>query len=63
MSESIRKTADVIWNYLDKNRPTSVSQLTRNFKETDKMLQRGIGWLARKTKLISRPLIGLKRFH
>jgi hypothetical protein len=52
MSESISKTAGVIWNYLDNNGPTTVSQLTRNIKETDKVLQRGIGWLAREDKII-----------
>jgi hypothetical protein len=51
MPESISKTAGVIWNYLEKNGPTTVSQLTRNIKETDRMLQRGIGWLAREDKI------------
>jgi hypothetical protein len=52
MSDSISKTAGVIWKYLDNNGPTTVSQLTRNIKETDKMLQRGIGWLAWEYKII-----------
>ncbi len=52
MSESISRTAGVIWNYLDKNGPTTVSQLTRNINETDKLLQRSIGWLAREDKIV-----------
>lgn len=51
MAETASSAAGIIWNYLNDNGPTTVSQLTRNININDKMIQRGIGWLAREDKI------------
>lgn len=51
MVDKISATAGIIWEYLDKYGPTTVSQLTRNIKAYDKLIHRGIGWLAKEDKI------------
>ena len=50
--ELVGLTAGSIWNYLDKNAPTTVAKLVRELKENDKTIQRSIGWLAQEDKII-----------
>ncbi|MDD1631480.1 MAG: winged helix-turn-helix domain-containing protein [Methylococcaceae bacterium] len=51
MSDIIGNTAGEIWKYLDKNGPTSIAKMTRETKIDEKIIQRGIGWLAQEGKV------------
>lgn len=51
MSDVVANTAGVIWNYLDKNGPTTIAKLIRETKVEEKIIQRGIGWLAQEGKV------------
>lgn len=51
MSKSIGDTAGKIWEYLDKNGPTSVSKVTKETGANKNEAQRAIGWLAKEDKL------------
>ena len=51
MLNIVGNTAGKIWKYLDKNGPTSVAKLIRETKIDEKIIQRGIGWLAQEGKI------------
>jgi Winged helix-turn-helix domain (DUF2582) len=51
MPELVGMTAGRIWNYLDKNGPTTVAKLVRELQEDEKTIQRSIGWLAQEDKI------------
>ena len=51
MPELVGMTAGSIWNYLDKNGPTTVAKLVRELPEDEKAIQRSIGWLAQEGKI------------
>ena len=51
MSDIIGNTAGEIWKYLDKNGPTSIAKMARETKIGEKIIQRGIGWLAQEGKV------------
>ena len=51
MFDDIGKTAGKIWHYLEKHEEASVGKLTKELKQTERMVLLGIGWLAREGKL------------
>ncbi len=51
MSDNIGIAAGKIWEYLDKNGPTSVSKVTKETEISRNEVQRAIGWLAKEDKL------------
>ncbi len=51
MSELIGMAAGSIWHYLDKNGATTVAKLIQALPEDEKIIQRGIGWLAKENKI------------
>ena len=51
MSNTIGAAAGLIWEYLDKNGPTSVSKVTKETGVSKNDAQRAIGWLAKEGKL------------
>lgn len=51
VQELVGMTAGSIWNYLDKNGPTTVAKLARELPEEEKIIQRSIGWLAQEDKI------------
>ncbi|NOS73427.1 MAG: winged helix-turn-helix domain-containing protein [Methyloglobulus sp.] len=51
LQEIVGLTAGSIWNYLDKNGPTTVAKLVRELPEDEKAVQRSIGWLAQEGKI------------
>jgi hypothetical protein len=51
MLEIVGATAGEIWKYLDKNGPTSIAKMTRETGIDEKIIQRGIGWLAQEGKV------------
>lgn len=51
LQELVGLTAGSIWNYLDKNGPTTVAKLVRELPEDEKAIQRSIGWLAQEGKI------------
>ncbi|MDO9268416.1 MAG: winged helix-turn-helix domain-containing protein [Methylobacter sp.] len=51
MSNTIGDTAGVIWNYLDKNGPSSVNKVTTETGINRNDVQRAIGWLCKEDKL------------
>jgi len=52
MSTTIGDAAGVIWNYLDKNGPSSVNKVTNETGINRNDVQRAIGWLCKEDKLI-----------
>ena len=51
MSERVGLTAGSLWHYLSENGATSVAKLVRELPEEEKIIQRGIGWLAQEGKI------------
>jgi predicted transcriptional regulator len=51
MINTIGDAAGKIWEYLDKNEPTSVSKVTKETGLNRNEVQRAIGWLAKEGKL------------
>ncbi len=51
MFDDIGKTAGEIWHYLEKHEEASVGKLTKELRQTERMVLLGIGWLAREGKL------------
>ncbi len=51
MSNTIGDAAGVIWNYLDKNGPSSVNKVTNETGINRNDVQRAIGWLCKEDKL------------
>jgi DeoR/GlpR family transcriptional regulator of sugar metabolism len=51
MSNIIGINAGTIWEYLDKNGPTTIAKLIRETGVDEKTIQRGIGWLAQEGKV------------
>lgn len=52
MTNTIGDAAGKIWQYLDKNGPSSVTKITTETEINQKDVQRAIGWLAKEDKLI-----------
>ena len=52
MFEIIGTSAGVIWQYLDKNGPSTVAKLIRETQLDEKTAQRAIGWLAQEDKVV-----------
>ena len=46
MLDIIGTTAGTFWKYLDMHGPTNVAKLIRETQIDNKIVQRGIGWLA-----------------
>ncbi len=53
MQKIIGDAAGKVWEYLEKNGPTSTTKLAVECGLDIKVVQRAIGWLAREDKLIS----------
>lgn len=51
MVNTIGDAAGKIWNYLDKNGPTSVSKIATETEIGKNEVQRAIGWLLKEDKL------------
>ncbi len=51
MSTTIGDAAGIIWNYLDKNGPSSVNKVTTETGINRNDVQRAIGWLSKEDKL------------
>ena len=51
MLDIVGTTAGILWTYLDKNGPTTVAKLIRETQIDEKLIQRGIGWLAQENKV------------
>lgn len=51
MPERVGLTAGSIWHYLDENGATPVAKLLRELTEEEKIIHRGIGWLAQEGKI------------
>ncbi len=51
MSNTIGDAAGVIWNYLDKNGPSSVNKVSTDTGINKNDVQRAIGWLSKEDKL------------
>jgi Winged helix-turn-helix domain (DUF2582) len=52
LPETVGMVAGTIWDYLDKNGPTTVAKMLRELTEDEKTIQRSIGWLAQENKII-----------
>ena len=52
MSNAISDAAGKIWQYLDKNGPSSVTKITTETEINKNDVQRAIGWLSKEDKLI-----------
>lgn len=52
MTESIGSNAGIVWQYLAKNGPSSVTKIGKETTLDSKTLQRAIGWLAKEDKLV-----------
>lgn len=51
MSNIIGEAAGIVWNYLDKNGPSSVNKVTTETGINKNDVQRAIGWLCKEDKL------------
>jgi predicted RNA-binding protein (virulence factor B family) len=51
MLSTIGDAAGKIWNYLDKNGPTSVTKIATETDISKNEVQRAIGWLLKEDKL------------
>jgi hypothetical protein len=51
MSNTIGETAGIVWNYLNKNGPSSVNKVTTETGANKNDIQRAIGWLCKEDKL------------
>ncbi|HEY8034101.1 MAG TPA: winged helix-turn-helix domain-containing protein [Methylobacter sp.] len=51
MSNTIGDAAGTVWNYLDKNGPSSVNKITTETGINKNDVQRAIGWLSKEDKL------------
>ncbi len=51
MLNIVGTTAGIIWTYLDKHGTTTVAKLIRETQVDEKIIQRGIGWLAQENKV------------
>lgn len=51
MPERVGLTAGSIWHSLNNNGSSSVAKLIRELPDDEKMIQRGIGWLAQEGKI------------
>ena len=51
MTHTIGESAGKIWQYLDKNGPSSVNKITNETGLNKNDVQRGIGWLLKEDKL------------
>ncbi len=51
MSNTIGDAAGKVWNYLDKNGPSSVNKVTTETGINKNDVQRAIGWLSKEDKL------------
>ena len=52
MIESIGTSAGVLWQYLEKNGPSTATKISKETTLDSKTLQRAIGWLAKEGKLV-----------
>jgi predicted RNA-binding protein (virulence factor B family) len=52
MVSSVDQSAGKIWNYLDKNGPSSVTKILAETEISKSDVQRAIGWLLKEDKLI-----------
>ncbi|MGZ5008469.1 MAG: winged helix-turn-helix domain-containing protein [Methylobacter sp.] len=52
MSNTIGDAAGIVWNYLDKNGPSSVNKVTTETGVNRNDIQRAIGWLCKEDKLL-----------
>jgi hypothetical protein len=52
MSNTIGDAAGIVWNYLDKNGPSSVTKVTTETGVNRNDIQRAIGWLCKEDKLL-----------
>ena len=52
MSNLIGLNAGKIWEYLNENGKTSVTQISKNTELNKNEMQRAIGWLAKEEKLL-----------
>jgi hypothetical protein len=51
MSKTIGDAAGKVWNYLNKNGPSSVNKVTTETGINKNDVQRAIGWLSKEDKL------------
>lgn len=51
MSNTIGDAAGAVWEYLDKNGPSSVNKVTTETGINKNDVQRAIGWLSKEDKL------------
>ncbi len=51
MIDQIGTAAGEIWRYLNENGKATINSLSRELSESERMIQMGIGWLAREDKL------------
>ena len=52
MLDLIGDAAGKVWEYLDKNGPSSVTKITTDTGITKNDMQRAIGWLSKEDKLV-----------
>ena len=51
MLEDIGSVAGAVWHHLEENNEATVTKLTRELGETERIILMAIGWLAREGKL------------
>lgn len=51
MINTISEAAGIVWQYLDKNGPSSVNKVTTESGLSRNDVQRAIGWLSKEDKL------------
>ncbi len=51
MSNTIGEVAGIVWQYLDKNGPSSVNKIMTETGISKNEVQRAIGWLSKEDKL------------
>ncbi|MDO9423415.1 MAG: winged helix-turn-helix domain-containing protein [Methylobacter sp.] len=51
MSNTINEAVGIVWQYLDKNGPSSVNKVTTESGLSRNDVQRAIGWLSKEDKL------------
>lgn len=51
MLENIGSVAGAIWHYLEDNDEATVTKLTREIGENERIVLMGVGWLAREGKI------------
>lgn len=51
MDHHIGRIAGEVWNYLEENGEASISEVSRNVKESKSKVNMAIGWLAKEDKV------------